>query len=188
MNKLVPKNLGAWRKWLAQHHDTETEIWLVYYRKATGKPSIDYEGSVEEALCFGWVDSLIRNIDNERYARKFTPRKATSRWSELNKERARKMISQRKMTAAGTAAIAAAKATGLWNQSARPDISHEMPAEFEQSLKKNKKAMAYFHKLAPGYQKQYVAWIAIARRPETRAKRIRESIALLEKSQKLGMK
>lgn len=188
MKKLLPENIEAWRTWLAQHHATEREIWLVFFKKTTGKPSIDYGRSVEEALCFGWIDSLTKNIDDEKYARKFTPRNAESLWSESNKERVSKMLEQGRMAESGKAVVAEAKKRGLWQKSAQPNISYDLPPEFQQSLKKHKKAATYFQKLAPSYQKQYIGWIAVARRPETRAKRIRESIVLLEKGQKLGMK
>ena len=82
---LFVSNRAAWRAWLSQNHENETEIWLIHYKKRTGRPSLPYEDAVNEGLCFGWIDSLVQRIDSERYARKFTPRKAQSRWSELNK-------------------------------------------------------------------------------------------------------
>ncbi|UCE28860.1 MAG: hypothetical protein JSV85_06245 [Candidatus Bathyarchaeota archaeon] len=97
-NSLYAVGRDDWREWLRRNHDVKKEIWLIYYKKHTGKPSIPYDDSVEEALCFGWVDSTIKRIDDQRFARKFTPRKARSRWSEANKRRARKMIEERKVT------------------------------------------------------------------------------------------
>lgn len=102
---LHASNRDAWRAWLDRHHETEQEIWLVFYKKHTGKPGVSYEDAVEEALCFGWIDSIVRRIDDERYAQKFGPRKANSKWSESNKRRVRKMMEEGKMTAAGLAKI-----------------------------------------------------------------------------------
>ncbi len=94
-----------WREWLEKFHDKEKEIWLVFYRKDSGKPIIPYNDAVEEALCFGWIDSIEKGIDHERFAQRFTPRKPKSQWSETNKERARRLIKDGKMTQAGFAAL-----------------------------------------------------------------------------------
>jgi uncharacterized protein YdeI (YjbR/CyaY-like superfamily) len=94
MKQLYVTTRDKWRRWLAKHYATETGIWLIFYKKETSKPTIPYEDAVEEALCFGWVDSIIKKIDAEKYARKFTPRKDKSNWSELNKKRAKKMIKE----------------------------------------------------------------------------------------------
>ena len=96
---------ATWREWLAEHGASESEVWLVYYKAGTGKATISYEDSLEEALCFGWVDSLIQKIDEEKYARKFTPRKPGSQWSELNKHLVAKLIKEGRMTAAGLAKV-----------------------------------------------------------------------------------
>ncbi len=188
MQQLYVKTRDEWRKWLSEHHQTERELWLVFFKKETGKPSIEYDASVEEALCFGWVDSIIKKIDAEKYARKFTPRKSESPWSESNKTRVKKMIEQGRMAESGLARVQEAKQNGLWYKSTRPNISFEIPEEFERALQQNKEAQEFFQQLAPSYQKQYIAWIVVAKRQETREKRIKESIALLKKGEKLGMK
>jgi len=188
LQQLYVKTRDEWRKWLSEHHQTERELWLVFFKKETGKPSIEYDASVEEALCFGWVDSIIKKIDAEKYARKFTPRKSGSLWSDSNKKRVKKMIAEGRMTEFGLARIEEANRSGLWDKSPRPDISFEIPEEFERALQQNKEAQEFFQQLAPSYQKQYIAWIVVAKRQETREKRIKESIALLKKGEKLGMK
>jgi len=94
-----------WRSWLSKHHSTEKEIWLVYYRKDSGKPRIPYNDAVEEALCYGWIDSTLKKIDQERFAHRFSPRRPTSKLSEMNKERIRRLIAKKRMTAAGLSAI-----------------------------------------------------------------------------------
>lgn len=188
MKQLYVTDRGKWRRWLSQHYATEAGIWLVFYKKETSKPTIAYEDAVEEALCFGWVDSIIKKIDAEKYARKFTPRKDKSNWSELNKKRARKMIKEGLMTDAGEAKIEAAKKNGLWGRAAAAGISFEMPLEFTRALAKNKKAIGNFEKLAASYRKHYIGWINTAKRAETKKKRIKEAIHLLEKGERLGLK
>ena len=189
MKEIYLTTRAKWRKWLSDNHDKEKEgIWLVFYRKETGKPSLEYEDSVEEALCFGWVDSIIKKIDDEKYCRKFTPRKPDSKWSQLNRKRVQKAIKEGRMTEHGLAIIEAAKKSGLWERNPTAAINFDMPKEFVDAMKKNKKAKDFFDQLAPTYQKHYIAWVTTAKRPETRDKRIRESITLLEQGKKLGLK
>ena len=189
MKTLDVKNRADWRAWLAANHDEEAEIWLVYYKKGTGVTSIDYESSVEEALCYGWVDSIIKKIDDRKYVRKFTPRKDDSKWSPSNIKRVKKLLKEGLMTEYGLQKVEAAKGSGQWDDPAqRPELSYEMHPEFAQALKDNKRAKEAFENLAPTYQKQYLGWIEVAKRPETRQKRIEESIRLLADGQKLGLK
>jgi uncharacterized protein YdeI (YjbR/CyaY-like superfamily) len=188
MKQLYVTDRDKWREWLSRNHATKAGIWLVFYKKETSRPTIAYEAAVEEAICFGWIDSIIKKIDAAKYVRKFTPRSDKSKWSQLNKKRANKMIRQGRMTEVGLAKIKAAKKTGLWNIDALPRISLDVPPEFAKALARNKKAKGNFDKLAPTYRKHYIGWIAIAKRPETKKRRIDESIALLEKGQKLGLK
>jgi uncharacterized protein YdeI (YjbR/CyaY-like superfamily) len=188
MKQLCVANREQWRGWLSRHHATEAGVWLVFDKKQTAKPAIAYEAAVEEALCFGWIDGVVKKINDACYARKFTPRRDNSKWSALNKKRADKMIRQGRMTAAGLAKINAAKKSGLWDKDPRPRISFDVPPELAKALARNKKAKDTFDKLAPSYRKHYIAWIAVAKRPETKRRRIEESIALLEKGEKLGLK
>jgi uncharacterized protein YdeI (YjbR/CyaY-like superfamily) len=188
IRQLYVADRGQWRDWLSKNHAAEAGIWLIFYKKETSKPSIEYEAAVEEALCFGWIDSIIKKIDAEKYARKFTPRSDKSRWSALNKKRVTKMIKEGRMTKVGLAKIETAKKTGLWDRDNRSQISFDVPPEFTKALARNKKAKESFDKLATTYRKRYIAWISVAKRPETKKRRIEESIALLEKGQKLGLK
>lgn len=189
MKTFKAKNRAEWRAWLADHHDKETEIWLVYYKKGTGVASIDYESSVDEALCYGWVDSLIKKIDDRKYARKFTPRKDDSKWSPSNIKRGKKLMEDGLMTEFGLQKIEAAKQSGRWDEPVqRPELSFEMHPEFARALRQNQKAQESFDNLAPTYQKQYLGWIEVAKQPETRQKRIKESIRLLSEGKKLGLK
>ena len=189
MKTVEVKNRGEWRAWLAANHDKESEVWLVYYKKRTGVASIDYESSVEEALCYGWVDSIIKKIDETKYARKFTPRKDDSKWSSSNKRRVKKILKDGLMTEYGLQKIEAAKQSGMWDSSdQKPELTFEISAEFAESLGKNKQAQRNFENLAPTYQKQYLGWIEVAKRPETRQERIEESIQLLSEGKKLGLR
>lgn len=147
-----------------------------------------YDEAVEEALCFGWIDSIIKKLDGTRYCRKFTPRKLNSKWSALNKERVARLIRERKMTASGLAKIEVAKQSGLWDVDPRPTISFDIPGEFSKALNRNKVAKSHFVKLSPTYKKQFIGWIVTAKRPETRESRIQESISLLELGMKLGLR
>ncbi len=188
MKELYFAKRDQWRNWLSLNFAGETVVWLIFYRKETLRPTISYDAAVEEALCFGWIDGIIRKIDTAKYARKFTPRKDSSNWSALNKKRADKMIKEGKMTDVGLAKIRAAKKSGLWNQDARSEISLDMPPEFAAALARSKKAKDNFYGLAPSYRRHYIAWIAIAKRPETKKQRIDESIVLLQRGEKLGLR
>jgi uncharacterized protein YdeI (YjbR/CyaY-like superfamily) len=149
---------------------------------------MQYEPSVEEALCFGWIDSTIKKLDEIRFVRKFTPRKDISNWSDLNKKRAAKLIKNKKMTKIGLAKINMAKKNGEWNKPDRSDIKFEIPKEFQLALDKNKNAKNYYNTLTQSYQKQYIGWIVTAKQQKTTDKRITESILLLSNGEKLGMK
>ena len=188
MKTLEVKNPEEWREWLSRHYDKESEVWLVYFKKESGKPVLPYERTVEDALCYGWIDSIIKKLDDARYARKFTPRKEDSYWSPSNKQRVERLIQQGRMTSIGLAKIKAAKKSGWWDKDQRPEVEFCMPEEFKRALSENHMAKVNFEKLAPGYQKQYIIWISIAKQEKTRQNRIRESLALLEKGEKLGLK
>jgi uncharacterized protein YdeI (YjbR/CyaY-like superfamily) len=179
---------AEWREWLKTNHKNSDGVWLIFYKKGTGKPSMSYEDAVDEALCFGWIDSIIKKIDAESYARKFTPRNDISKWSELNKRRVEKLILDGQMTEIGLAKIEAARQNGQWDKQDRLKIHFELPPEFEAALNGNEKARGFFDKLTQTDQKEFIIWIATAKRQETRENRIKESIDLLEKGQRLGLR
>lgn len=186
--ELYAANRDAWRAWLEENHNVKRKIWLIYYKKHTGKRSIPYEDSVEEALCYGWVDSIIKKIDDDKCARKFTPRKACSRWSESNKRRAYKMMKEGKMTEEGLARVREAMVNGKWSKASVSRRDLTIPSYFLDALAKNKKALKNFDRLAPSYKRQYVEWILGAKKEETRQKRIAEVADVLGKGKKLGLK
>jgi uncharacterized protein YdeI (YjbR/CyaY-like superfamily) len=171
-----------WRRWLAEHHASSPGVWLAFHKDHTGVKSIPYEDSVRDALCFGWIDSLIKRLDDDRYARKFTPRKPTSKWSDLNRKRWAELQAAGLLTASGLAAAPTDRTYGP-----RPPLG-DLPAYIAKALKASPKAWAFFQDLAPTHRRNFVLWIHTAKRPETREKRIRESIVLLEAGQKLGLK
>jgi uncharacterized protein YdeI (YjbR/CyaY-like superfamily) len=189
MKYLYVSNRQLWRKWLKNNHNKEKEIWLVYYKKHTEKPSISYDDSVEEALSFGWIDSIIKRIDDKKYARKFTPRTNTTKWSEENKERVRKLIKQGRMSKIGLNKIDA-KTLNKKELSPMQQLKENfaVPKYLKQALIKNKKARNNFNGLAPFYKRMYIGWIDSAKKEETRAKRIKEAMELLAQGKKLGLK
>ena len=189
MKTVEVRDRAAWRAWLAKNHDKEDEVWLVCYKKHTGKKSLEYDATVEEALCYGWIDSIIKKLGDERYARKLTPRKENSRWSPSNRKRVERMIKEGLVTEHGQKKVDAARQSGNWDSPAQPPkLTFEMAADLATALTKDKKAAKTFRDLAPTYQKQYLGWIEVAKRPETRDRRIKESIRLLAQGKKLGLK
>jgi uncharacterized protein YdeI (YjbR/CyaY-like superfamily) len=176
--QIYPHDRAAWRKWLEKNHARETGVWLVFYKKKTGKPSLTYEDAVEEALCFGWIDSLVKRVDGESYVQKFTPRKARSTWSASNKKRVQKMIKQGRMTADGMRAIEEAKRSGAWNLLDKVDAVVLTP-ELKTALARNKRARDQFERIPLSQKKQFLWWIGSAKREETRKRRIANAVKLL---------
>ncbi len=177
------RDSAHWREWLAGHHDSESEVWLVFYKRQTGRPTIAYEDAVDEALCFGWIDSLIKHLDEERYARKFTPRKPDSRWSTANRKRFAQLQASGRLTPAGLER----PPTDRSGDAPRPSAS-KVPEYIEQALKSQSAAWQFFESLAPSYRRLYIGWIDSAKQEETRARRLREAVGKLAAGEKLGLK
>lgn len=173
---------AKWRAWLAKHHASSQGIWFVFHKKHTGVTSVPYDDAVREALCFGWIDSLVKRLDDDRYLQKFTPRKPGSFWSDSNRKRWAELRSEGLLAEAGLAAAPTDK-----SYAARPEIP-EMPAYLAAALKANPKARAFFLTLPRTERRNFVVWTHVAKRAETREKRLRESIRLLAAGQKLGLK
>jgi uncharacterized protein YdeI (YjbR/CyaY-like superfamily) len=171
-----------WRAWLAKNHTSSPGVWLVRHKQHSGVKSMPYEDVVREALCFGWIDSLIKRLDDDRYAIKVTPRKPTSKWSDINRRRWNDLKSSGLLTSAGLAAPPTDS-----TYAPRPRIPR-LPAYIAEALKAHSKAWAFFRELAPTYRRDFVVWIHTAKRPETRERRIRESLGLLAAGKKLGLK
>ncbi len=172
----------AWRSWLKKHHDTETEIWLVYYKKHTGKPRIPYNDAVEEALCYGWIDSTVKKIDEERFAQRFTPRRKGSVLSEMNKERIFRMIEQKRMTSHGLKAIKHA----FDSSSKREEL--EIAPDILTALKQDKNTWENFQKFPESYKRIRIGWIEMARnRPPVFEKRLIYFLKMTAKNKRFGM-
>jgi uncharacterized protein YdeI (YjbR/CyaY-like superfamily) len=170
-----------WRAWLTKHCRSETEVWLIYYKKHTDRPRIPYDDAVEEALCFGWIDSIVKKMDDDRFAQKFTPRRGGSQWSELNKSRLRKLIRDGRMTEAGLAKFDPGTLRKV--AKAKPgDEAVDVPRFIKQALVANKKARENFQSLSLSRRKAYIRMIVDAKKEETRERRLREAISLLERS------
>ena len=176
------RNRQRWRNWLARHHASSQGVWLVFHKAHTGVKSTPYEDTVHEALCFGWIDSLIRRLDDDRYARKFTPRRPTSKWSDINRKRWMELKEGGLLSAAGLAASPTDN-----SYASRPPIP-DLPTYIARALKQSPKAWQFFQSLAPTHRRHFVGWIHTAKRQETREKRIRESVKLLTAGKKLGLK
>jgi uncharacterized protein YdeI (YjbR/CyaY-like superfamily) len=170
----------AWRAWLEKNHATESEIWLVFHKRHTGKPSIALSDAIDEALCFGWIDSLIKRLDGDRYARKFTPRKADSKWSTINRRRYAQLKADGLLAAAGLAR----KPT---NRSGDAPQVGAVPRYIKKALQANPRAWAQFEKLPPSLRRNCLAWIASAKKDETRQKRLREIIKRLAAGERPGL-
>lgn len=172
-----PETRQQWREWLAENHADTTGIWLIYYKKHTGMPSVTYNDAVEEALCFGWIDSVVNKLDTERTRQYFSPRKPQSSWSRLNKDRIIRLVGSNSMTEAGLAKIAMAKQDGSWTRYDAVEAL-EIPDDLQQALEANPTARQHFEAFAPSARKIILWWIISARRPETRQKRIDKTVAM----------
>lgn len=176
-NSIHPKTRAAWRKWLEKNHTRTQGVWLINYKKATGKPRFDYDDAVEEALCFGWVDSKGNKLDDERSMLWFAPRRARTGWSKPNKARVEKLIQSGKMTAAGLAKIEAARQDGSWNALDKIEAL-EIPPDLQHALLARPQAEVNFVAFPRSVKRGILEWIATAKKPETRAKRVDETARL----------
>jgi len=184
-----PKNRKAWRKWLEKEHQVSPGIWLVYYKKHTGLRWLSYDEAVEEALCFGWIDSLPGKLDEDRSKLNFTPRKPKSVWSALNKRRVEQLMSQGLMTPAGLAVIEQAKKNGSWETLTASDEAaalNQVPPDLERLFSKNKQAGRNFKAFSQSVRKQFLSWIFSAKRKETRENRLKQTVLMAEKNIKPG--
>src|SRR5260370_3994931 len=179
---LEVRNRQQWRQWIAKHHASSRGTWLVRHKQHTGVKSMPYEDLVREALCFGWVDSLIKRLDDDRYAIKVTPRKPTSKWSDLNRKR------WKALQTAGLLAVAGLAAAPTANRYAPKPTVPELPPYICTAFNTDPKAWSFFHALTARNRRDFVVWIHTAKPPKTRERRIRESIRALAARKKLGLK
>ncbi|WP_207535644.1 YdeI/OmpD-associated family protein [Desertivirga arenae] len=168
-----PADRQAWRRWLEENHRSKASVWIVQYRKHTNKPSISWSEAVDEALCFGWIDSIRKSIDQDSFIQFFCPRKPRSAWSKINKAKVETLIKSGLMTEAGYKAIETAKQNGSW--SILDEVEElVIPEQLIQQFEIHQGSYEYFLGLSRSVKKMILQWIAMAKRPETREKRIKE--------------
>lgn len=186
LQTIYASDRSQWRQWLQENHQTSVGIWLIYYKvkyaAITGKSSISYPEAVKEALCFGWIDSKVNSLDQERYMQVFTPRKPKSVWSKLNKQYIQELIDQNLMTIAGLKKIEIARQDGSWTSL---DAIEELiiPVDLEQALATNTIANQNFTNFSKSSKKNILFWIGSAKRPETRLRRIEQTIVAATQNQ-----
>ena len=176
-NSIHPLTRGEWRAWLTEHHQRQAGIWLITYKKASGKATFGYDDAVEEALCFGWIDSKPNKLDDERAMRWFAPRKAKTGWSKVNKARIENLLAAGLMMAAGLAKIEAAKQDGSW-QALDAVEALAIPPDLATALAAYPNATQYFDAFPRSVKRAILEWITLAKQPATRAKRIVETAEL----------
>ena len=186
MKTLLVRTIDQWRDWLDKHHESEFEVWLIFHKRHTGVASIDYKDAVDEALCFGWVDSLVKRLDDRRYQLKFTPRREDSRWSATNRKRYAELKASGRLRPAGINRPPTDRGYGP-----RPKplaLPLKLPPYIQAALKDHPAARRHFEALSSAQRRRYFAWIESAKRDETKLRRLREAIRLLENGQVLGLK
>lgn len=178
-----PPNVAAWRKWLEKNHLSKEAVWLVFYNKASNKESITWSESVDVALCFGWIDSKKVKIDEETFHQYFSRRKPNSTWSKINKEKVQQLIESGLMTEAGLKSIETAKQNGSWTIFDEAEALI-VPKDLDSKFKTRAGSKDYFLSLSKSNQKSILQWIVLAKRPETRQKRIAEIVELASQQRK----
>lgn len=171
-----PRNLSEWRAWLKANHRTAASVWLVLHKKSSPGPGIGYEEAVEEALCFGWIDSKPQKRDNHSYLLYFAVRKRGSVWSKINKQRIARLIKEGRMMPSGLKKVEEAKKNGDWAV-LDPVDALQIPEDLMKALTRNKKARKNFEVFPPGIRKQLIYWVLSAKREETKVARIREIVS-----------
>ena len=172
-----PKGREQWRNWLKKNHNKKQSIWLICYKKKTNIPSLVWSDAVDEALCFGWIDSQRKSVDEDKFIQYFCKRKATGTWSKINKEKIKRLTKEGLMAQAGLDAIEAAKKNGSWTM--LDDVEElKIPADLSKALSKNPIAKKYVANLSRSHKRAILVWLVMAKREETRAKRIAEVVEL----------
>jgi uncharacterized protein YdeI (YjbR/CyaY-like superfamily) len=175
LENVYASDRSTWRSWLAQNHRISPGIWLIYYKVKSSQSSVRYSEAVKEALCFGWIDSKVKSLDEDRYKQIFTPRKPKSVWSKLNKQYIEELLAQGLLTEAGLAKIEAAKQDGSWNLLDAIEAL-TIPIDLQQALAAAEAADRHFAAFSNSVKKNILSWIDSAKRPETRQKRIEQTI------------
>ena len=175
----------AFRRWLQQHHRTAAELWVGFYKKSTGRPSITWPEAVDEALCFGWIDGVRKSVDADSYMNRFTPRRPKSVWSQVNRKRVEALLAEGRMRPAGLEAWKRRDEGSpgySFEQRESPQLSPEAEAEF----RRNTKAWTFFQAQPPGYRRLMTWYVISAKREETRARRLGTLVDACAKGKRLG--
>lgn len=180
------ESAAAWRAWLEAHHATEREVWLVLLKVHVPRPSVTYEEAVQEALCFGWIDGMLRRIDDESHMLRFTPRKPGSVWAVSNKARVERLIAEGRMRPEGLAMVEEAKARGEWDRADEREDVTAVPDDLATALDGDAAAREAWERLAPSHKKQYLYWVGEAKRPQTRARRVAETVRRAREGRRFG--
>jgi len=178
------RNRREWRSWLFRNHRTAPEIFLVYYKKHSGKPRVSYNDAVDEALCYGWIDSILKPIDGDCYAQRFSPRRPTSRLSAMNHERVRRLIAARRMTRAGLARIAH---VFDHRKDTKQRLKWEIPEDILKRLKRDPTIWKNFQRFPESYKRIRIGWIAATRRRDTHAQRLAYFLKMTARNKRFGM-
>lgn len=177
---VCPANREQWRAWLQEHHADKQSVWLVYHKKKSATPTLTWSEAVDEALCFGWIDSQVKSIDGHTYRQFFSRRKPTSVWSKINKEKVKQLIDNGLMTPAGLTAIDIARQNGSWTILDEVDAL-VIPPDLEAAFQENPNAERYFLDLNKSSKRAFLQWLVLAKRPQTRQNRITELVERLLK-------
>lgn len=180
---ITPCGAEEWRAWLRQHHDSEQAVWVVFYKKHTDRDAMSWSAAVEVALCFGWIDSTRRTLDDDRFVQYFTRRKPKSMWSRVNKESIHRLTAEGRMAPAGLASVAEAKRNGSWSFLDEVEAL-VIPPDLKQVFTARSDVKGYFHGLSKSRRKGLLTSLLLAKRPETRRKRIDAFIAQMPSSAK----
>lgn len=184
-NELIVTTKEEWRKWLEENYQQTEPAWLIYFKKDSGKPTISYDDSVEQALCFGWIDSTLKSIDNEKYKRVFMPRTNNYNWSPSNQKRVEKLLATNEMTVAGLNKIGDYAKTGKIEWQNKDSIHIENFSEdILTLLKQDELAFQNYSNMSPSHRQRYINWIMTAKKEETRLRRLNEAIQLLRANHK----
>ena len=186
MKTLIVRTLPQWRACLAKHHASESEVWLVFHKQGTGVASIEYKDALDEALCYGWVDSLVKRLDERRFARKFTPRRTDSRWSAVNRKRYAELEAEGRLKPPGIERPPTGRGDAA--RPARLELPAKLPPYIRTALEERPAVRRHFEALPPEQRRRYFAWVHSAKREETRLRRLDEALGLLAKGKVLGLK
>ncbi len=178
LNTLDVASVSEWHSWLKANHTEEGGVWFVFHKRGSGAGSVSYDDALDEALAWGWIDSVIRKVDDERYVRKFTPRRPGSVWSKLNIARVERLKREGRMTKWGLEAYGR-RTSEISDLERVTAAGAQVPSDLEAALRKDPKAWSNFNRMAPSHRKRYLVWIAGAKRPQTRRKRVVEAVKLI---------